>query len=591
MTDKIQVGEFMKRVSEKGMVMTLEPVREMCRLLGNPQSRIPCVHIAGTNGKGSVLSMISSCLKEAGVRVGTFFSPQVFDDEPSIAVNGAPVDEELYLSVMEGIMAVYAEMETAGIETPTVFEIETVCALMCFERSGCDISVVECGMGGVNDATNIIDSNIVCVFTPIALDHTDFLGETIAEIAENKAGIIRQGCTVVCAEQEAMEAMGAISWKAREAGCPLVYCGSPENIIAFGLDGQSFEYKREDYNIKLLGSHQCRNAAAAIEALFALRDKGFRISDNAVKSGLEKAVWHGRFECISREPLVILDGAHNVQGAKALAEAMEQCLIGKKITLVFGILADKQYREAAEILASKADRIVTFTPPNPRALDGEKLREICEKFAPTVTAKSAEEAMKLALSDADSTTAVCAAGSLYSLNEIKKSFGAVKSPEKSVLDLANKIVKNLVFIMKMADIRRLERDRIFCGHDISHCMDVARLTMLICAEEGIEADADMVYSAALLHDIGRSEEYVSGIPHDTAGIEIAARILMQIECSPETSREIIRLIASHSRSSGKKTPLEDAFYRADKQSRLCFACPARDECCWDDSRKNLKIRR
>ena len=218
MTDKIQVGEFMKRVSEKGMVMTLEPVREMCRLLGNPQSRIPCVHIAGTNGKGSVLSMISSCLKEAGVRVGSFFSPQVFEDEPSITVNGVPVDDDTFLSVMEQIMNIYAEMETSGKETPTAFEIETVCALMCFERLGCDITVVECGMGGLNDATNIIDSNIVCVFTPIALDHTSFLGQTVAEIAENKAGIIRSGCTVVCAEQDAMEAMGAISWKAREAG-------------------------------------------------------------------------------------------------------------------------------------------------------------------------------------------------------------------------------------------------------------------------------------------------------------------------------------------------------------------------------------
>ena len=591
MTDKIQVGEFMKRVSEKGMVMTLEPVIEMCRLLGNPQSRIPCVHIAGTNGKGSVLSMISSCLKEAGVRVGSFFSPQVFEDEPSITVNGVPVDDDTFLSVMEQIMNIYAEMETSGKETPTAFEIETVCALMCFERLGCDITVVECGMGGLNDATNIIDSNIVCVFTPIALDHTSFLGQTVAEIAENKAGIIRSGCTVVCAEQDAMEAMGAISWKAREAGCPLVYCSAPENIIAFGLDGQSFEYKREDYTIKLLGSHQCRNAAAAIEAVSAIRDKGFRIPDEAVKKGLEKAVWHGRFECISRDPLVILDGAHNVQGAKALADAIESHLIGKKITLVFGILADKQYREAAEILASKADRIVTFTPPNPRALNGEELCDICGKYAPTVYADSVEKAMELALADADSTTAVCAAGSLYSLNEVRKALNTEKAPVNDEPDLANKIVKNLVFIMKMADIRRLERDRIFCGHDISHCMDVARLTMLICAEEGIEADADVVYSAALLHDIGRSEEYVNGTPHDTAGIEIAARILMQVECPPETSREIIRLIAGHSRSGGKKTVLEDAFYRADKQSRLCFACPARDECRWDDSKKNLKIRR
>lgn len=591
MIDMLQADAFLQKVSEKGMTLTLGPLKNMCSLLYDPQSCTPCVHIAGTNGKGSVLSMVSSCLMEAGYRVGRFFSPQIFEDEPAVSINNAPVDESLYLDVMEEIMAIYRLMEARGEETPTAFEIETLCALSCFERSGCDIAVVECGMGGRDDATNIIDSNAVCVFTSIGLDHMDHLGSTPAEIAENKAEILRNGSIAVCAVQSFPEAVGAISRKSRQVGSPLIYCENPKKIASRGLDGQTFEYKGEEYKITLCGRHQCENAAAAIETLTALKSKGFEIPDEAIKNGLEKAVWHGRFERVGCEPTVILDGAHNVPAAKALAEAMDEYLGGKKIVLLLGILADKQYREAAEILAPKADNVVTFTPPNPRALDGEKLRSICEKYAPSVFAATIDEAVKLAVESAGTDGAVCAAGSLYSLGEIKKIIENRNNPRKTELSLANRIARNLLYITKMAEIRRLERDRIFCGHDISHCMDVARITMLICGEEGIEADPDTVYSAALLHDIGRAEEYASGTPHDFAGIEIAARILTQLDCPPELSREIIRLIASHRDPDGKKTPLETAFYQADKQSRLCFACPARDECCWDDSRKNLKIAR
>lgn len=420
MTDKR--AAFFRRVQQKGMVLTLEPLKNLCGLLGEPQNKLPCVHIAGTNGKGSVLKMVSLCLESAGYKVGCYFSPQVFDDEPSVSVNGRAAGDELLGQVTDEIISAYEQMERLGMETPTLFEIETASALMCFARSGCDICVVECGMGGRDDATNIIDNNAVCVMTSIGLDHMSFLGETEAEIASNKAGIFRKNSAVVTVAQS-VEVMSALRSKAQEVGCTLTVCEKPVLLEDNGFEEQSFEYGGKSYTIKLCGEHQLENAAAAVEVMNALRGKGFDISDEAVRNGLSRAVWHGRFECVRKEPIFILDGAHNVPAARALAAAAGKYLAGYKIILLFGILADKQYEQVAGILAPLADRIVTFTPPVPRALDGKTLAEVCGRYAPTVCAKDIASAVKTAFDEAKTIgekAAVCAAGSLYSLNEIRK---------------------------------------------------------------------------------------------------------------------------------------------------------------------------
>lgn len=416
---------FFRRVQQKGMVMTLEPLKKLCELLGEPQNKVPCVHIAGTNGKGSVLKMVSLCLESAGYKVGCYFSPQVFDDEPSVSVNGRALDEDLLGQATDEIISAYEQMERLGTETPTVFEIETARALMCFARSGCDICVVECGMGGRDDATNIIDNNAVCVMTSIGLDHMSFLGETAGEIASNKAGIFRKNSAVVTVSQSA-EVMSALRSKTQEVGCALTVCEKPVLLEDNGFEGQSFEYGGESYNIRLCGEHQLENASAAVEVMNALRGKGFEISNEAIRNGLARAVWHGRFECVRKEPVFILDGAHNVPAARALSAAVGKYLAGYKIILLFGILADKQYEQVAEILAPLADRIVTFTPPVPRALDGETLAEVCGRYARSVCANDITSAVKTALDEAETIgekTAVCAAGSLYSLGEIRNALG------------------------------------------------------------------------------------------------------------------------------------------------------------------------
>lgn len=422
-----EITAFLEKVSEKGMVMTLDPLKKLCEMLGDPQNDLPCVHVAGTNGKGSVLSMVTACLEVAGYKIGKFFSPQVFDDEPAVTINGKHVDDDLYFDVMSDIMSAYNVMEQQGAETPTVFEIEAVSAIMCFSRAGCNIVAVECGLGGETDATNIIDSNAVCVITSVGLDHMRFLGDTVYDIAANKAGIFRKDCTAVSALQ-CEQAEQAIRKKADEIGCKLVECEKARLIKDMGFDGQLFEYKGEEYKIGLCGRHQLENAVAAIEAVKALREKGFDISDEQIKAGLAAAKWHGRFERVSIDPLVILDGAHNVPAANALRCAFSEYLDGYKIVLLFGILADKQYEQIVDILAPSAEEIVTFTPPCERGLDSKKLAEICSCYAPSHFEQSPYDAVNYALKKAEQSKykiAVCAVGSLYSLNEIKKALKSI----------------------------------------------------------------------------------------------------------------------------------------------------------------------
>jgi dihydrofolate synthase/folylpolyglutamate synthase len=283
-------------------------------------------------------------------------------------------------------------------------------------------------MGGKNDATNVIGSNAVCVITSVGLDHTDFLGKTAAEIARNKSGIFRRDCIAVCARQSA-EVMSAVEESARKIGCELEICEPVKNVVSRGLDGQDFEYMGENYSVRLCGCHQCENAAAAIQALLALRKKGFAISGADIKRGLAAAEWRGRFERISLSPTVILDGAHNPAAARVFANTAEEALRGKKLVYVFGILKDKDYREVAAITAPKAAKIITFTPPSPRALDGGILAGVCSEYAPDASvecAESPEKAVELALKAAEEigceSAAVCAFGSLYSLERIGKAF-------------------------------------------------------------------------------------------------------------------------------------------------------------------------
>ena len=422
--NRADVEKFLKRISAKGMVMTLEPLLNLCKKLGNPQNNVPCVHIAGTNGKGSVLAMVCSVLENAGYRTGRFFSPKVFDDEPNLAVNGKAVQEEILNGIYEEIIPAFEDMEKNGEETPTLFEVETLASLMCFQREKCDIAVVECGMGGRDDATNIIDFNLVSAITAVGLDHTKFLGNTVTEIAENKSHIIKKGCTAVCLSQE-KDVVNIVKKRAEEQGCEFILSGQGEVISDNGFSGQTFLYKGEEYSIPLVGKTQIKNATVAVEICKALDRKGFSLSEETIKSGLEKTKWHGRFEKIHESPLVVIDGAHNVQSAEVFRENVEKYLNERKIFLVMGILEDKQYKDVVKILAPIAEEIFTYNVENPRKLSSEKLAEECLQLSRAKALNTPGEAVISAINTAkecDENCAVCAVGSFYSLNTIRKKF-------------------------------------------------------------------------------------------------------------------------------------------------------------------------
>ena len=290
-----EAKQFLEDCNQYAGEFTLEPLKEMLRRLGNPQDELSFVHIAGTNGKGSVLAFVSTILKEAGYRVGRYISPTIFSYRERIQVNETYISREDLARLTEKIRTVGEQMLLEGMQHPTMFEAETALAFLYFTEQKCDLVVLECGMGGRMDATNVIRNTAAAVFASISMDHMGFLGDTLAKIAENKAGIIKPGCTVVTLKQPA-EAQRAILEQARLCGCTVV-TAEPEQAVnrQRGLFSQSFDYKEQkEIQISLSGEYQFANASLALEVIDALRAKGYEIPKAAVRKGLKEAVWIGR---------------------------------------------------------------------------------------------------------------------------------------------------------------------------------------------------------------------------------------------------------------------------------------------------------
>ena len=414
---------YLDEIAGYGSVLGLSNMRrELAERLGNPQDQLRFVHIAGTNGKGSVLAYVSTVLTEAGYRVGRYISPVVSSYEEKIQVDGIPIDKaDLAELVTQIAWAADAQKrEKAG--TPTVFEVETVLAFLYFKKKNCDIVVLETGLGGSEDATNIIKDTEVCVITPVSMDHASVLGNTLNEIAEKKAGIIKPGAQVVTAPQDGT-VMDVMREKCLREGCHLttVDTDSIERIYA-GLDGQRFGYRGGKYEISLAGTYQVENACTALEVLNALRKQGYEISDEAAHRGFVNTKWPYRFTIINHKPTVILDGAHNPAGAKALAESVKQYLSGKKVRYVFGVFADKNYGKIIELTAPLAEEIVCVeTPGNTRALPAERLAEAVRKVNPRVkAADSIGSAVRRVMDASEDDDAVVIFGSLSFLGEAER---------------------------------------------------------------------------------------------------------------------------------------------------------------------------
>lgn len=417
-----EIMEYLEQMNRLGSVPGLDSIRRLCDRLGNPQEKTAFVHIAGTNGKGSTLAMISQVLTKAGKRTGRYVSPAVMDYREHFQIDGKMISKAEYSKYMTRVIEEADAMEAEGLSHPTVFEMETALAFLFFAEKKCDLAVLETGMGGALDATNLIEKPLVCVITSISMDHMQFLGDTLSKIAEQKAGIIKRGCPVVTGIGQDAEVLSVIRRKAQLMDSELTVADEGALTgVKYGMTTQSFHYKsRKNLKIHMAGVWQIENAVLALEALDVLAGQGIAISEEAIRAGLEETCWQGRLSVIFRKPLFVVDGAHNPDAAKKLAKSMEQYFPDKKRIFIMGILRDKAVEEIVRTLSPLANQVITVTTPqNARSLSAYELAMTVKEFQPNVTsADSLEEAVEMALLMADDKTLVAAMGSLSFLGRI-----------------------------------------------------------------------------------------------------------------------------------------------------------------------------
>jgi len=407
--------EYMESLSSYGIVPGLGNIRNLCEKLGNPQKDLQFVHIAGTNGKGSVLAYISTILKAAGYKVGRYVSPTIFEYRERIQINSRSITKKALCEYVERMKGICEELVAEGKPHPTPFEVETAMAFAYFKEQGCELVVMETGMGGRQDATNIIENTLVAVLVSISMDHMQFLGKDLTAIATEKAGIIKPGCQVVTALQEP-EVMQVIEKQAEEYQVPVTVATKKSVCkIRYGLEKQRFDYGSwKNLEISLAGKHQIGNAVLAIEVVQALQQKGYEITEKALRAGLKETQWPGRFTLLAKKPYFVVDGAHNEDASKKLAESIEFYFTNKRIIYIMGILRDKEYEKIIDLTHGYADQILTVATPNQaRTLSSYELATEVAKVHQNVTAvDSLEEAVEIAYLLAGKEDVIIAFGSL-----------------------------------------------------------------------------------------------------------------------------------------------------------------------------------
>ena len=348
----------------------LDRIRTLLEALGNPHQKLQFVHIAGTNGKGSTAAMVDSCLRAAGYKVGMFTSPFINRFNERIQVNGIPIPDQDLVQLVEQVQPAAQAME----DVPTEFELITALGMLYFIQQHCDIVVLEVGLGGALDSTNIIPPPACAVITALGMDHVKELGPTLADIAAAKAGIIKPGSPVVSYGGEP-EADKVIADTARAQGAPLTVVDfSRLQLRSASLDGLVFDFDGlEGLTLPFLASYQARNAAVAITALRALRGRGWNISDQAIRQGLAQVRWPGRFELLRRDPPFLLDGSHNAHGMRATVASLRERFPGEKFVFLISIMADKDWDKMLQLLLPLAKCFVTVTAPSPRAIPAPDL--------------------------------------------------------------------------------------------------------------------------------------------------------------------------------------------------------------------------
>ena len=420
MIDNTFAEQYLKNLRSMGSIPGTDTVRELLFRVNDPQSGLKVIHIAGTNGKGSVGAMIASILHEAGCRVARFTSPCVFDDHEDITISGQMISPEAYLSCFEVICAANEKMKTEIGRSVTEFEFETVLALYYFNQEKPDYVLLECGMGGLLDATNVIDRPVLSVITDISYDHTAFLGSTLYEIATQKAGILKPGCRGVYIETEP-ESDRAIKEYALKIGAECHSVSERKATDIAYADEALCYFHRElgEITLHLAGTYQVRNSLLAISAIRLILPE---ISDETIKRGLSKAYWPGRFEKLSDSPALWIDGAHNPGGVNRLIETIKLLYPKKKIHFVLGVFKDKDYTAELGLLAPlSCDFTCIETPDNPRALHAKDLAEMIKKNydVPVFFFEKIDSALRNVIQRSGTSDVIICCGSLSHLKYIR----------------------------------------------------------------------------------------------------------------------------------------------------------------------------
>lgn len=410
-----------------GMVLGLDRMEELLRRLGNPQDDLKVIHVAGTNGKGSVSKYLEEGLSACGYKMGLYTSPYIETFNERIRYDGADISDEDLEYYGQKVVSAAEAMVADGLDSPTEFEVVTAIAFLYFADRQADITILEVGLGGIGDSTNVVKSPLASVITSISYDHMAQLGSSLAEIAVNKAGIIKTGCPVI-ANVPQRDAAKIIARKAYAMGSRLYDISgiraavSDETPFSQKVSMELYEKSYSDVEISMVGRHQAENLKTALATLEILRKSGaVKLDREALYEGLKRARQPGRFEVISEDPLVIIDGAHNEAGAQALQETMAQHFAGKKILLVAGILADKEIDSIVKFLTKITDHIIVTEPDNPRKLAAEKLAEHVAEFGVAAEAvPDVEAAVHRAKELADDYDVILFAGSLYLIGDVRR---------------------------------------------------------------------------------------------------------------------------------------------------------------------------
>jgi len=432
--------EYLQNLTKFGFNFGLERITGLLRRLGNPHLPLRVIHIGGTNGKGSTLAMVAAILKAAGYRAGTFTSPHLHSYTERYCINGVEISFERLAQLITALRPHLEAMVAEGFEHPTEFEVSTALAFQYFLEEKVDFLVLEVGLGGAIDSTNVVNP-LVSVITNVSMDHMDYLGFTVKDIAAVKAGIIKNGVPVVTAAGDG-EALEVIYKTCRQKDSPLVRVENcqpgkqPSSLYrqvfweagekTFSTAGQRFSVKglRENYNdlfLPLLGRHQLANAAAAVAAVEVLAEQGYAISKDAVGRGLAGTSWPARLEILKDRPLVVIDGAHNYDGAKSLRRALDDYFAEKEVVLVLGMLGDKQRAEVVAELAPRARAVVVTRPDSPRSGDWQRLAEEARRYVTEVYAiECIKDAVLRGVEVAAVDEVVCITGSLYMVAEARE---------------------------------------------------------------------------------------------------------------------------------------------------------------------------